>query len=72
MAQLGAFALYGRMKEDPDRAWQDYLTLCRAGGSRPYGELLALAKLPSPFTEGMVAGAVGHVIREIEERQARL
>ena len=69
--RVGAFALYGRMKEDPDRAWQDYLTLCRAGGGRPYGEAAGAGKTAQPVHGGMVAGG-GTCHPRDRERQARL
>lgn len=51
LAQTCAFQLYIRMREDRDAAWQDYLRLCRAGGSKGYFELLKVANLENPFKE---------------------
>ena len=68
LAQMGAFHLYGLMKTDRGRAWQDYLTLCRAGGTMGYFDLLSLAGIPNPFAEGVVRKCVGHVIDEIMDR----
>jgi M3 family oligoendopeptidase len=65
LAQVCAFALYGRMKQDRKAAWASYLALCRAGGSKGYFELLALAGLDVPFAEGSVEKAVRHVIDEL-------
>ncbi|MDO4567800.1 MAG: M3 family oligoendopeptidase [Clostridia bacterium] len=65
LAQTCAFELYGRMKTDKDAAWQDYLRLCRAGGSKGYFELLKVARLSNPFEEGSVERAVRHVIDEL-------
>lgn len=67
LAQMGAFEFYGRMKIDQAQAWQDYLTLCRAGGSRSYVELLKVAGLANPFENGSVAKAVQHVIDELRQ-----
>ena len=66
LAQMGAFAFYGKMKTDRAGAWADYLRLCQAGGSLGYFELLKLAYLPNPFVEGSVEQTVAHVIAEIE------
>lgn len=54
LAQLGALELYNRMNTDREAAWNDYMALCRAGGSKPYLELLALAHLSSPFAPDTV------------------
>lgn len=60
LAQTCAFQLYIKMREDRDAAWQDYLRLCRAGGSKGYFELLKLADLENPFKE--------EVIRDVTEK----
>jgi len=41
-----------------EKAWQDYLRLCRAGGSKPFLELVALANLNNPFTGGTLEAIV--------------
>ena len=68
LAQMCAFQYYGRMKTDRAQAWQDYLRLCRAGGTRGYFELLEIGSLLNPFRDGTVAASLGHVIEEIRER----
>ena len=68
LAQICAFQYYGRMKENREAAWADYLRLCRAGGTKGYFELLEIGGLLNPFTEGTVEKACGHVIKEIRER----
>jgi len=65
LAQVCAFQFYGRMKQDHKSAWDSYLTLCRAGGSKGYFDLLKLANLDIPFEEGSVEKAVRHVIDEL-------
>ena len=68
LAQMGAFHFYGLMKTDRQKAWNDYLKLCRAGGTKGYFELLELAGIPNPFREGSVEQCVRHVIDEVMER----
>ena len=65
LAQVCAFQLYGRMKQDHKEAWESYLALCRAGGSKGYFDLLRLAKIDIPFEAGSVEKAVHHVIEEL-------
>ena len=65
LAQVCAFQFYGRMKHDHKDAWESYLALCRAGGSKGYFDLLHLAHLDIPFEEGSVEKAVRHVIDEL-------
>ncbi len=68
LARMCAFQYYGRAKTDRAAAWQDYLRLCRAGGTRGYFELLEVGNLLNPFAEGTVAASVGHVIDQIRGR----
>ena len=65
LAQICAFQYYGRMKEDRSAAWEDYLRLCKAGGTKGYFELLGIGNLLNPFKEGTVEKATRHVINEI-------
>ena len=65
LAQVCAFQFYGRMKQDHKDAWESYLALCRAGGSKGYFDLLRLAHLDIPFEDGSVEKAVRHVIDEL-------
>ena len=68
LAQICAFQYYGRMKTDRKAAWEDYLKLCRAGGTRGYFELLETGNLLNPFREGTVEKSTAHVIEEIRRR----
>ena len=68
LAQMNAFQYYGRMKEDRKQAWEDYLTLCRAGGTKGYFDLLEVGRLLNPFRPGTVKKSVGHVVEELRTR----
>ena len=68
LAQICAFQYYGRMKEDRKAAWEDYLRLCRAGGTKGYFELLETGNLLNPFRDGTVEKSTAHVIEEIRRR----
>ncbi len=68
LAQICAFQYYGRMKEDRKAAWEDYLRLCRAGGTKGYFELLETGNLLNPFRNGTVEKSTAHVIEEIRRR----
>ncbi|MCR5808407.1 MAG: hypothetical protein K6G56_02470 [Clostridiales bacterium] len=54
LAQIGACEFYLKMQRDQKAAWQDYVRLCGAGGSRPYFELLKIARLSNPFSESII------------------
>ena len=63
LAQVCAFQFWIKDQENHQKAWQDYLNLCQAGGSRPFTGLLELANLSNPFEEGSIAS----VMPEIQE-----
>jgi M3 family oligoendopeptidase len=58
LAQICAFQFWVRMHEDFKTSWQDYLNLCKAGGSKSFLELVELAGLKSPFKNGTVETVV--------------
>ena len=58
LAQICAFQFWKRSREDRDTAWNDYLRLCQAGGSKSFLELVGLANLISPFQDGCISSVV--------------
>ena len=54
LAQICAFQFWQKARTDHESAFQDYLTLCRAGGSMSFLELVELADLRSPFEPGVL------------------
>ncbi|MCM3586237.1 M3 family oligoendopeptidase [Mesobacillus maritimus] len=63
LAQICAFQFWKRSRENHEEAWEDYLKLCKLGGSMPFTELVKEANLISPFDDGCVRS----VVSEIEE-----
>ena len=61
LAQVCALQFWKRANEDFDSAWNDYLTICKLGGSLPFGEIVKTANLLSPFEDGMLESIVSHV-----------
>ena len=49
LAQICAFQFWIRMQEDKESAWNDYLKLCKSGGSMSFLDLVKLANIKSPF-----------------------
>lgn len=54
LAQICALQFWLRANTDRTSAWNDYVELCKAGGSQPFLSLVKLAGLQSPFTNGIV------------------
>jgi M3 family oligoendopeptidase len=65
LAQICAFQFFKKASEDRDAAWNDYLTLCKAGGSDSFVSLVKLAGLTSPFEDGCISSVIGHIENEL-------
>lgn len=61
LAQICAFQFWKRSREDNDAAWNDYLHLCKLGGSKSFTKLVAEANLISPFEDGCVESVIGSI-----------
>lgn len=61
LAQVCALQFWQRMQKDREEAWRDYLKLCKAGGTKPFLELVEYANLKSPFEERCVSSIVGTI-----------
>lgn len=59
LAQICAFQFWKKDQEDHTSAWDDYVRLCKAGGSQSFLKLVELAGLRSPFEDGCVESVVG-------------
>ncbi len=63
LAQICAFQYLVKSLDNKEKAWDSYLNLCKAGGSKSFLGLLDLADLKSPFVDGTVEEIVT-VIKE--------
>ena len=73
LTSMGAMEFKKKYAEDKAAAWQDYLNLCKTGGSRSYLETLRYANLSNPFASGSVARACGYaaeiLLEQIEKQE---
>ena len=58
LAQVCAFQFWIKSREDREKAWQDYLNLCKLGGSKSFFELMKSANLKNPFEDGTIAAVI--------------
>ncbi|SET59640.1 oligoendopeptidase, M3 family [Oceanobacillus limi] len=66
LAQICAFQFWKRSRENREDAWNDYLNLCKLGGSKPFLGLVEAANLQSPFKEGTVESVVSEIEKWLE------
>ena len=67
LAQTCAFQFWIKNEKDSGSAWKDYLTLCRAGGSLSFVNLVKLSKLNSQFEDGCLEDVVKYVEQWLED-----
>ena len=65
IAQISTYEFHLKMQQNREKAWGDYLNLCRAGGSKSYPELLELANLSNPFGEGVAERICRPIVEEL-------
>lgn len=63
LAQVCAFQFWIKYREDRNKAWNDYLKLCKAGGSKSFLELVKIGNIRNPFEDGCIK----EVVRPIKE-----
>ena len=63
LAQVCALQFWVKMQDDYKGAWQDYLKLCKLGGSFSFLKLVEMAGLKSPFEDGTIE----EVVEKVEE-----
>ncbi len=62
LTTMGALEFKKKAAEDKASCWQDYMTLCKLGGSLGYLDTLKAANLAVPFEKGAVKRAVSYAI----------
>jgi len=66
LAQICAFQFWKRSNDDHKRALEDYLRICKAGGSQSFLELCKTGNLISPFEPGCISSFVGEIDNWLE------
>ena len=70
LTTMGALEFKKKQAEDKTACWQDYMTICKLGGSLGYLDTLRAANLAVPFEKGAVKRAVSYAI-EILNKQIK-
>ena len=62
LAQVCAFQFWKRTQVDHDQtAWQDYLAICKLGGTQTFLEIVESAHLKSPFEKGNLETVIASI-----------
>ena len=68
LTTMGAMEFKKKQAEDKAACWQDYMTLCKLGGSLGYLDTLKAANLANPFKAGGVKRAISYAIEILNEK----
>lgn len=72
LAQVCAFQFWKRIHVDKDEtAWNDYLAICKCGGTKSFTEIVKLANLKNPFKEGALEEVISAIDKYIEENKSK-
>ncbi|AME09041.1 MULTISPECIES: M3 family oligoendopeptidase [Gemella] len=63
LAQVCAFQFWKKARDNREKAWEEYLHLCRLGGTLPFLALVKEANLENPFQDGTIS----HIVPEIKK-----
>lgn len=58
LAQVCALQYWNKTQENREQAWESYVRLCQAGGSKSFLDLVQLAGLDNPFVDGTIKAVV--------------
>lgn len=67
LAQICALQFWKKAQENREKAWEDYVKLCKVGGIKSFLELVDYANLISPFKDGCVSSVIGDIDKWLEE-----
>ncbi|MFV0479852.1 MAG: M3 family oligoendopeptidase [Anaerorhabdus sp.] len=72
LAQVCALQFWVRQHKEDPKAWQDYLHLCKLGGTKSFVQLVKEAGLKSPFEEGcldQVSKTVNDYLETVDDKK---
>ena len=61
LAQICALQFWKKSNSGDEEAWEDYIRLCKEGGSKSFLELVEVAKLVSPFEKGCIQSVLADI-----------
>lgn len=65
LAQICALQFWNRANVNFEQTWEDYMKICKVGGSMSFTEILKLGNLKSPFEEDCLATTLSPAIEWI-------
>ncbi len=67
LAQVCAFQFLNKSNDDFEKAWQDYINICKVGGTKSFLEIVEIGNLKSPFEEKTIKNIADKVDKLLED-----
>lgn len=67
LAQICALQFWDRSYTEDPNVWNDYVNICKVGGTKTFLEILKEGNLKSPFEDGTIRKAVSHIEEFIDD-----
>ena len=61
LAQICSLQFWKKMREDKDKGWDDYINICKVGGTKSFLEIVEIGNLKSPFKDGCVESVISTI-----------
>ncbi len=61
LAQICALQYWKKFNEDRKTSWEDYLSICKVGGTKSFLEIVELGNLISPFKDNCVKSVIDDI-----------
>ena len=61
LAQVCAFQFLQKSNENFEQAWQDYINICKVGGTKSFLEIVNIGSLDSPFEDKTIKNIVKNI-----------
>lgn len=67
LAQICSLQFWKKMQENKVDGWNDYLNICKVGGTKSFLEIVEIGNLKSPFKDGCVESVIDIIKSWLEE-----
>ncbi|RDY24488.1 M3 family oligoendopeptidase [Romboutsia maritimum] len=67
LAQICALQFWKKIREDKENGWNDYINICKVGGTKSFLEIVDIGNLKSPFEKGCVESVISTIKEWLDE-----
>lgn len=61
LAQICSLQFWKKMREDKVKGWDDYINICKVGGTKSFLYIVEIGNLKSPFKDGCVESVINTI-----------